>query len=132
MTLPRYVLIVDDEGDIREIASLSIEMTEGWRIAAASSCAAGIPIAQMTRPDAILLDVMMPDVDGPSGLLALRAHPATRDIPVIFLTAKVHEGDLRKFLDLGVQGVIAKPFDPLTLGRLIREALDWEAVEAVP
>ena len=121
----RRILIVDDEADIREIASLSLEMTEGWQVAAAESCLAGLDMARTTPPDAILLDVMMPDMDGPTGLAHLREDERTRDIPVIFLTAKVHEGDVRKLLDLGVEGVLSKPFDPLTLGTRIRAVLGW-------
>ena len=124
-THPRYVMIVDDEADIREIASLSLEMTEGWRVTAVESGLAGIELARTSRPDAILLDVMMPDMDGPTGFSHLRDDPATSDIPVIFLTAKVHEGDVRKLLNLGVEGVISKPFDPITLGAKIREVLNW-------
>lgn len=125
----RYILIVDDEDDIREIASLSLEMTEGWRVAVAPSSAAGVELARSSQPDAILLDVMMPDMDGPTGLLELRSDSSTRDIPVIFLTAKVQAGDSRRFLDLGVQGIIAKPFDPMTLGRQVRDALGWPAAQ---
>jgi two-component system, OmpR family, alkaline phosphatase synthesis response regulator PhoP len=124
-TAPRYLLIVDDEDDIREIACLSLEMTEGWRIAVAPSSMIGVDVARSTHPDAILLDVMMPEMDGPSGLRELRKHASTKEIPVIFLTAKVQEADLRRFLALGVKGVIAKPFDPMTLGRQIREVLGW-------
>lgn len=120
-----YLVIIDDEDHIREVAALSLELTEGWRIAAVGSSAAGLPLIRSSQPDAILLDVMMPEMDGPSCLIELRADPATREIPVIFLTAKVHAGDLRKFLDLGVQGVIAKPFDPITLGGQIRNVLAW-------
>jgi CheY-like chemotaxis protein len=69
---------------------------------------------------------MMPDMDGPATLLALRAQEETRAIPVIFLTAKVQGVDRRSFLTLGVQGIIAKPFDPMNLGEQIREALGWE------
>ena len=122
----RRILIVDDEDDIREIASITLEITEGWRVAVASSVADALQAAQLEPPDAILLDVMMPDVDGPSGLLVLRSNPTTNPIPVIFLTAKAGERDLCKLLDLGVQGVIAKPFDPMTLGRQVRELLRWE------
>lgn len=129
-TQKRYVLIVDDEDDIREIAGLSLEMTEGWRVAAVESCLAGLEVARTSRPDVILLDVMMPDMDGPTGLTHLREDARTRDIPVIFLTAKVHEGDVRKLLDLGVEGVISKPFDPITLGARIREVLGWPAARA--
>lgn len=121
----RRILIVDDEDDIREIASISLETTEEWVVVAASSCAEGVALAQNDPPDAILLDVMMPGKDGPAGLLELRASPASKDVPVIFLTAKVGENDVRKLLDLGVQGVISKPFDPMTLGRQIRDLLGW-------
>lgn len=121
----RQILIVDDEDDIREIAAISLEMTEGWAISAVSSSAEGVALALSSPPDAILMDVMMPGTDGPAGLLDLRRDPLTAEIPVIFLTAKVGERDLRKLLDLGVQGVIAKPFDPMKLGLQIRELLGW-------
>ena len=127
-TQTRYILIVDDEADIREIASLSLEMTEGWRVAVADSCSTGLDVARTSRPDAILLDVMMPDMDGPTCFTRLREDAATSQIPVIFLTAKVHEGDVRKLLDLGVKGVISKPFDPITLGRKVREVLGWPSL----
>lgn len=121
----RNILIVDDEDDIREIASVSLEMTEGWTIIAASSCAEGVALALKSVPDAILMDVMMPGKDGPAGLIELRDNDISREIPVIFLTAKAGEADLRKLLALGVQGVIGKPFDPMTLGRQIRDLLGW-------
>ncbi len=122
----RHLLMIDDEDHIREVASLSLEMTEEWQVTTASSGAAGILLAQSARPDAILLDVMMPDMDGPTTLRMLRANKETESIPVIFLTAKVQGIDRRNFLTLGVQGVIAKPFDPMTLGQQIREVLSWE------
>ena len=122
---PKHLLIVDDEDDIREVASLTLEMTEGWMVSAASSGMAGVETARQSKPDAILLDVMMPDLDGPSTFRLLRSGEETRDIPVIFLTAKVQSADRRKFLQLGVNGIIAKPFDPLTLGKLISETLRW-------
>ncbi len=121
----RRLLIIDDEDDIREVASLSLEMTEGWAVSVASSGAAGVTLAMQDAPDAILLDVMMPDLDGPSTLRVLKAQAQTMEIPVIFLTAKVKETDRRKYLELGVAAIIAKPFDPLTLGRQINEALGW-------
>lgn len=121
----RRILIVDDEDDIREIATISLEATEGWTIVSASSCSEGVALARSSPPDAILMDVMMPGKDGPAGLAELRSDPVSSHIPVIFLTAKVGEGDLRRLLDLGAQGVIAKPFDPMTLGRQIRDLLGW-------
>lgn len=121
----RRILVVDDDDDIREITSVSLEISEAWNVVSASSVAEGLRAAQIEAPDAILLDVMMPDTDGPTGLRALRENPATGKIPVIFLTAKAGERDLRKLLDLDVQGVIGKPFDPMTLGRQMRELLGW-------
>jgi CheY-like chemotaxis protein len=122
---PRHLLLIDDEDDIREVASLSLEMTQGWTITTAGGGAAGIALAGTCAPDAILLDVMMPDVDGPSTLRALQAQEGTKSIPVIFLTAKVQAADREKFLQLGVQGIIAKPFDPVTLGDQINALLAW-------
>lgn len=92
----RRIIIVDDDDDIREITTVSLEISEGWHVVAASSVADGLRAAQIEAPDAILLDVMMPDTDGPTGLRALRENPATQKIPVIFLTAKAGERDLRQ------------------------------------
>ena len=124
----RKLLVIDDEEDIREVASLTLELKEGWEVIAAGSGADGIKIAHGNAPDAILLDVMMPDMDGPTTLRILRSLPETKGVPIIFLTAKVQAADRRRYMDLGVSGVIAKPFDPLTLGRSICECLDWPVV----
>jgi CheY-like chemotaxis protein len=124
--MPRKrILVIDDEDDIREIATLTLELTCGWEIAAAGSGREGIDLARTDHPDAILLDVMMPDLDGPSTLAALRSDAATCDIPVIFLTAKVQSSDRQRFHQLGVRGVIAKPFDPMALGWQVAGILDW-------
>jgi CheY-like chemotaxis protein len=122
---PKHLLLIDDEDDIREVARLSLELTDGWTVTTANCGSEGAALALSTPLDAILLDVMMPDMDGPSTLLALRQHSATESIPVIFLTAKVQAADRERFLLLGVRGIIAKPFDPLTLGRQIKDALSW-------
>ncbi len=121
----RHILIVDDEDDIREIASLTLELTQGWEVNKASSGREAIDKALTLKPDAILLDVMMPEMDGPSTFRLLQADARTSSIPVIFLTAKVQAADKRGFLQLGVCGVIAKPFDPLTLAAEIAERLSW-------
>jgi two-component system alkaline phosphatase synthesis response regulator PhoP len=125
MTKTRRVLIVDDEDDIREVARISLHLVGGWEVLTARSGAEGIATAGRERPDAILLDVMMPDLDGPATFQRLQADEATRDIPVILLTAKVQAADRRRFTDLGVRGVIAKPFDPMTLSREIAQILGW-------
>jgi CheY-like chemotaxis protein len=122
----KKVLVIDDEEDIRDVAGVTLELTRGWEIATADGGALGIESARVFRPDAILLDVMMPDMDGPATFRALQNSDDTRRIPVIFLTAKVQPADLRKFTQLGVRGVIGKPFDPLKLAAQIGELLEWK------
>ena len=119
------ILIIDDEDDIREVAALSLETVAGWEVAMASSGAQGLARAAEYRPDAILLDVMMPGLDGPSTFRELRKNPATARIPVVLLTAKVQSNDQRRFADLGVNAVLFKPFDPMTLSTQIAGALGW-------
>lgn len=128
---PKHLLLIDDEDDIREVGRLSLEMTQGWTITTANGGAAGIVLARSGAPDAILLDVMMAEMDGPSTFRALQSHQDTRSIPVIFLTATVQAAHRQKFMDLGVHGIIAKPFDPLTLGEQLRATLGWPASEAL-
>jgi CheY-like chemotaxis protein len=121
----KRVLIVDDEDDIREVAQVSLELVGGWEVLTARSGSDGIQCAQTQRPDAILLDVMMPGLDGPTTFEHLQADPVTRDIPVLLLTAKVQTADRARFDSLGVQGVLAKPFDPLKLPAEVAQALGW-------
>jgi len=120
---PKQILVIDDENDIQEVARLSLELTENWIVLGANGGAAGALLALSATPDAILLDVMMPDIDGPSTLRILQQQGAST--PVIFLTAKVQTADRQKFMQLGVKGIISKPFDPLTLGAQMREMLAW-------
>ena len=126
MTAKR-VLVIDDEDDIREVAKVSLEMVGGWEALTASSGRDGLEKAKAEQPDAILLDVMMPDMDGPATFQRLQADAALRHIPVILLTAKVQANDRRRFAELGVRGVIAKPFDPLSLPREVSEVMDWDS-----
>ena len=122
----RRILIVDDEDDIREVAKVSLEMVGGLEVLTACSGSEAIEKAKAELPDAILLDVMMPDMDGPTTFQNIRADAAIQHIPVIFLTAKVQANDHRKFAELGVSGVIAKPFDPLNLSAQVAKVLGWE------
>ena len=122
----RRVLIIDDEDDIREVAALSLEATADWTILTANSGKQGLETAAAERPDAILMDVMMPGMDGPTTFKHLQANPATARIPVVLLTAKVQGVDQRRFAGLGVAAVLFKPFDPLTLAAQISEALGWQ------
>ena len=119
------ILIIDDEDDIREVAALSLETVAGWDVITANSGAQGLARAAECQPDAILLDVMMPGMDGPSTFRELRKNPATARIPVLLLTAKVQANDQRRFADLGVEAILFKPFDPLTLSNQIASVLGW-------
>jgi CheY-like chemotaxis protein len=123
--LAHKILIIDDEDDIREVAALSLQTVAGWDVIMASSGAQGVARASEQHPDAILLDVMMPGMDGPTTFRELRKNPATAGIPVLLLTAKVQGSDQRRFADLGVQAILFKPFDPLTLSSQISSALGW-------
>jgi CheY-like chemotaxis protein len=124
--MPHRILIIDDEDDIREIAAMSLETVAGWEVMVANSGAQGLVRASSYKPDAILLDVMMPGMDGPTTFRELRKNPATEKIPVLLLTAKVQASDQRRFADLDVAAVLVKPFDPLTLSRQIAEILGWD------
>ena len=123
----RRILIIDDEDDIREVAALSLEATAGWHILTANSGVRGIELAVTEQPDAILMDVMMPDVDGPTTFRSMQQNPAIAHIPVLLLTAKVQGVDQRRFAGLGLAAVLFKPFDPLTLAEQISEVLGWNA-----
>jgi CheY-like chemotaxis protein len=119
------ILIIDDEDDIREVAALSLETIAGWEVETANCGLQGLARAIEHQPEAILLDVMMPGMDGPTTFRELRTNPATARIPVLLLTAKVQASDQRRFADLGVDAVLFKPFDPLTLSTQIAQALGW-------
>ncbi|MEJ7786203.1 MAG: response regulator [Solirubrobacteraceae bacterium] len=121
---PKHILLVDDEDDIREVAALSLEAIGGWRVSTASDGGRGVASALAERPDAILLDVMMPGLDGPATVVRLCEDPQTRDIPVILLTAKAQGADRRRFAELDVAGTLTKPFDPMTLPDQIAAILD--------
>lgn len=118
--------MVDDDELLREVAKASLELVGGWRVSTAASGAEARRRATTEQPDAILLDVMMPGLDGPTTLAGLRADASTRGIPVIFLTAKVASEDLPDWRRLGLAGVIPKPFDPMTLAADIADLLGWQ------
>jgi two-component system alkaline phosphatase synthesis response regulator PhoP len=123
----KTLLIIDDDDDIREVAQLTLELGALWRVLAASSGRVGVELAKASSSllDAILLDVMMPGLDGPATLELLRQQDQTRDIPVIFLTAKTRPTERARLTALGVAGVLAKPFDPLALPEQIATLLGW-------
>jgi two-component system, OmpR family, response regulator len=114
------VLLVDDEPDIRRIAHLSLHRVGKLQVVMATSGAEALELAPRELPDVVLLDVMMPELDGPSTFQRLRALPATAGIPVIFMTAKAQKHEVEAFRALGAAGVIPKPFDPMTLAADVR------------
>ncbi len=121
----KNILLIDDEETIQEVVQVGIEIEAGWQVAIASSGKEGITLAQNYQPDAILLDVMMPDMDGIATLSQLKAHVRTRRIPVIFLTAKTQATEKDQFHSLGVVDVITKPFNSMTLASRIAKILGW-------
>lgn len=109
------ILYVDDEADIREIAAISLALDDSFEVRTCASGSEALRVAPEWQPALILLDVMMPGMDGPNTLAALRTEPRTADIPVVFITARTQSYEVQRFLSLGAAGVIAKPFDPMTL-----------------
>ncbi len=117
------VLYVDDEPDIREIATLSLELDPALQVRSCASGAEALQVAAEWQPDLILLDVMMPSMDGPTTLTKLREQ-AAREIPIVFITAKTQLAEVERLMALGAIGVIAKPFDPVGLAKQAKEYLD--------
>lgn len=120
------ILVIDDEEDIRAVCRMSLERLGGWTVLLAESGERGLELAESEKPDAILLDVMMPGMDGPATIERLKASEATREIPVLFLTAKLQPADREPYLALGAEDVIAKPFDPMKLSEEIDSVLGRE------
>ncbi|MEO0377514.1 MAG: response regulator [Cyanobacteria bacterium P01_A01_bin.17] len=121
----KRVLVIDDENYIQEIIQIALETISGWQVMTASSGFEGLDMAEQKQPDVILLDVMMPDMDGLTTFARLQANPVTQFIPVVLLTAKVQAADQGRYQDLGVKATISKPFDPLQLPDQISKLLDW-------
>ena len=121
MTL-RRILCAEDEPDIRAVARLALEQVGGFDVLICSSGEEALDKAGAFAPDLIVLDVMMPGMDGPATLRRLRAAPATAAIPVVFLTAKVQPLEIEHYYSLGAADVIAKPFDPMNLATRLKQA----------
>lgn len=118
------ILYVDDEADIREIASMSLALDGAFDVRTCASGKEALQVASEWQPNLILLDVMMPGMDGPETLAGLRADPLTAGIPAVFITARTQSYEIQRFLSLGATGVIAKPFDPMTLAEQARRYLE--------
>jgi two-component system, OmpR family, response regulator len=114
------ILLVDDEPDIREVVDVSLGLDREFTVRACASGADALVMATQWSPSLILLDVMMPLMDGPATLAELRKNPRTADIPVLFLTARTQTAEIAHFMSLGAQGVLSKPFNPMTLAASVR------------
>jgi len=117
------VLYAEDEADIRQVTEFALE-DEGFELLACASGDAALSKAADITPDLILLDVMMPGIDGPSTLKKLRDFPHLANTPAIFMTAKVQPAEVEQYKAIGALGVISKPFDPMTLADQIHSLLD--------
>lgn len=122
----RRVLVVDDDDPIREIAEIALEMVGGWQVYTADGGLAALELAREHHPDAVLLDVMMPDMDGLTTFRHMQADPSISDIPVVLVTAKVQVGGQQMWDGLAISGVISKPFDPMTLAADVSRLLGWD------
>jgi CheY-like chemotaxis protein len=125
------VLMIDDDPDIRKVGQLSLKAFGKWQVVLASNGQEGIELAAKEQPDLILLDVLMPGIDGPTTFAKLREQESTRSVPVIFMTAKTEAQDVARYTSLGAIGVIGKPFDPMKLPAEVRKIVDG-AASSVP
>jgi len=123
-----HILCVDDEEDIQEVVKLCLEMDGSFTIETCPGGAEALAFLTHTRPDLILLDVMMPGMDGPATFAAMKARGI--NVPVIFMTARVRGAEVSQYLDMGAAGVVPKPFDPVTLADEVRQL--WTASLAKP
>ena len=115
------ILLVDDDDDLRHIGRISLTQVGGFEVIEATSGIEALELARSEQPQLVLLDVMMPGMDGVTTLLKLRDDGATADIPIIFMTAKAQKREVEHYQVLGAAGVIVKPFDPMQLPAQIRE-----------
>lgn len=120
-TTLEHVLCIDDEEDILEVARMCLETVAGFRVSCLGSGAQAIEKAAGLSPDFVLLDVMMPGMDGPSTLRKLQEQPFIRTIPVAFMTARVQPSEIQEYLAMGAAGIIPKPFDPMALSDQITD-----------
>jgi DNA-binding response OmpR family regulator len=123
----KLILVIDDDDGIREVIQICLEAIAGWNVIVAASGAEGLRLASDRDPDAILLDVMMPHLDGIATFQQLQNNSKTQSIPTILLTAKAKISEQKQYQHLGVTGVIIKPFEPYDLIAKIKTLLCWES-----
>jgi len=117
------ILYVDDETDLREVAQMSLELDPELEVLSCPSGAEALVQLPDWKPALVLLDVMMPEMDGPTTLQRIRERPEGRELPIVFITARAGNGDAAKLMALGAAGVITKPFDPMRLAEQVRSYL---------
>jgi two-component system, OmpR family, response regulator len=115
----KTILYVDDEPDIREVVQMSLGLIGELAVHVCDSGDSALQLLPRLAPDLVLLDVMMPGMDGPTTLKSMRADPAYAAIPVVFMTAKAMPQEIARFKDMGAVAVIPKPFDPMQLGHQV-------------
>ncbi len=125
-TLLRTLLYIDDEPDIRQIVQMALGLAPGLAVHTGDSGEQALSLARALHPDLVLLDVMMPGLDGPGTLARMRAEPSLAGLPVVFMTARAMPQEIARFRELGAAGVIAKPFDPMQLAGQVFAL--WEAI----
>ena len=115
----KRVMCVDDDADILEVAKMCLETLAGFDVVCCNSGKEALARVAEVNPDIILLDVMMPELDGPGTLKALLADPASKHIPVVFMTARAQRAELDQYIQMGAASVIPKPFDPMTISEQV-------------
>ena len=124
MPTDKILLSIDDEESISKVIQIALKLMAGWTVLIAKSGDEGVELAEVQQPDAILLDVDMPEMSGLETLHRLQANPITHHIPVIFLTCRPDFVNQCQVRELGKQAAIANPFDPLSLANLVEHTLD--------
>jgi two-component system, OmpR family, alkaline phosphatase synthesis response regulator PhoP len=118
------ILIIEDDEDVRCVASLSLSLIGGLQVLEAEGGLQGLELAAREKPDAILLDLLMPEMDGSQTITALKQNPDTADIPVVFLTTRTLSSESSRMRSLGAAGILHKPFDPMTLASQLQEIIN--------
>ncbi|MGH1396710.1 MAG: response regulator [Trichormus sp.] len=126
--MTKHLLIIDDEADIRRIIQVALEEMAGWQVSTAKSGKEALVIVKTRKWDAILLDICMPDMDGFELFEKLQSDPEIQSIPIVLLTAKIQPSDRLRFTQMGVAGIITKPFNPITICNQVANTLGWESL----
>lgn len=123
--MTKRILIVDDDDSILTIIKMALEFTSGWDVTTIASATKAIALVESECSDAIVLDVMMPELNGSEVFQLLRSKPKTQNVPIIFLTAKVERTGHQSLKDMGAAGVLVKPFEPDMIADQIKALLHW-------